>query len=93
MTQMRYTQMRRLRRTFAMATALTIYTLFCWGSLELHVLEHTETGAVLVAVIGLTGLILMGGSLAADIGRRVDTSTLGLAQGVCPNRSSFDFYK
>ena len=85
MTQMRYTQMRRLRRTFAMATALTIYTLFCWGSLELHVLEHTETGAVLVAVIGLTGLILMGGSLAADIGRRADTSTLGLAQGVWAN--------
>ena len=82
MAQMRYTQMRRLRRTFAMATALAIYTLFCWGSLELHVLEHTETGAVLVATIGLTGLILMGGSLAADIGRRVDTSTLGLAQGV-----------
>jgi diguanylate cyclase (GGDEF)-like protein len=82
---MRYTQMRRLRRTFAMATALAIYTLFCWGSLELHVLEHTETGAVLVAAIGFTGLILMGGSLAADIGRRVDTSTLGLAQGVWAN--------
>ena len=85
MTQMRYTQMRRLRRTFAMAAALAIYTVFCWGSLELHVLEHTETGAVLVAAIGLTGLILMGGSLAADMGRRIDTSTLGLAQGAWAN--------
>ncbi len=85
MTQMRYTQMRRLRRTFAMAAALAIYTVFCWGSLELHVLEHTETGAVLVAAIGLTGLILMGGSFAADIGRRVDTSALGLAQGAWAN--------
>ena len=80
-----YAQVRRLRRTFAMAAALAIYTLFCWGSLELHVLEHTQAGVVLLAAVGLTGLILMGGSFAADVGRRIDTSTLGLAQGVWAN--------
>ena len=85
MTDMRYLQMRRLRRTFAMAAALAVYCLFCWGSVRFHVLEQTQMGAALVAAVGLTGLILMGGSFAADIGRRVDTSTLGLAQGVWAN--------
>jgi diguanylate cyclase (GGDEF)-like protein len=85
MTHMRYSQMRRLRRTFAMAAALAIYSLFCWGSVELHVLEHAQAGAMLVAAVGLTGLILMGGSFAADMGRGIDTSTLGLAQGVWAN--------
>jgi diguanylate cyclase (GGDEF)-like protein len=85
MTHMRYPQMRRLRRTFAMAAALAIYCLFCWGSVQFQVLEQTQAGVALVAAVGLTGLILMGGSFAADIGRRVDTSTLGLAQGVWAN--------
>ncbi|TDJ42576.1 MAG: GGDEF domain-containing protein [Gammaproteobacteria bacterium] len=85
MTHMRYPQMRRLRRTFAMAAAIAVYSLFCWGSVQFRVLEQTQAGAVLVAAVGLTGLILMGGSFAADIGRRVDTSILGVAQGVWAN--------
>jgi diguanylate cyclase (GGDEF)-like protein len=81
----RYTQMLRLPRTFTMAGALAAYAAFFWGSIELDILEQTTTGVVLIVTVAASGLLLMGGALAADIGRSVDTSNLALAQGVWAN--------